>query len=80
MNNALIPNVSKVYFVSCWNFFRCMVRQKSAKSSLVELLNSSYVSGVSFCIFVALYLCISVSLYLCMFECLLQEPMRLKVL
>ena len=34
--------------------------------------NSSYVSGVSVCIFVALWLC--------MFGCLLQEPIRLKVL
>ena len=34
--------------------------------------NSSYVSGVSVCIFVALYLC--------MFGCLLQELIRLKVL
>ena len=34
--------------------------------------NSSYVSGVSVCIFVALYLC--------MFGCLLQEPIRLKVI
>ena len=34
--------------------------------------NSSYVSGVSVCIFVALYLC--------MLGCLLQEPIRLKVL
>ena len=32
----------------------------------------SYVSGVSVCIFVALYLC--------MLGCLLQEPIRLKVL
>ena len=29
--------------------------------------NSSYVSGVSVCIFVALYLCNFVSLYLCIF-------------
>ena len=42
--------------------------------------NSSYVSGASVCIFVALYLCNFVSLYLCMFGCLLQEPIRLKVL
>ena len=42
--------------------------------------NSSYVSGVSVCIFVALYLCIFVALYLCMLGCLLQEPIRLKVL
>ena len=34
--------------------------------------NSSYVSGVSVCIFAALWLC--------MFRCLLQEPIRLKVL
>ena len=34
--------------------------------------NSSYVSGVSLCIFV--------TLWLCMFGCLLQEPIRLKVL
>ena len=34
--------------------------------------NSSYVSGVGVCIFVALYLS--------MFGCLLQEPIRLKVL
>ena len=42
--------------------------------SIFELFwkNSSYVSGVSVCIFVALYLC--------MFGCLLQEPIRLKVL
>ena len=42
--------------------------------------NSSCVSGVSVWIFVALYLCIFVTLYLCMFGCLLQEPVRLKVL
>ena len=41
---------------------------------VIELFwkNSSYVSGVSVCIFVALYLC--------MFGYLLQEPIRLKVL
>ena len=35
---------------------------------------------MSVCIFVALYLFIFVTLYLCMFGCLLQEPIRLKVL
>ena len=35
--------------------------------SYFEKNNSSYVSGVSICIFVALYLCNVVSLYLCIF-------------
>ena len=35
MNDTLIPHVRKVYFVSFWNVFRRMVKQKQAKSSLV---------------------------------------------
>ena len=50
----------------------CCWTQRSG--SFIELFwkNSSYVSGVRVCIFVALYLC--------MLGCLLQEPIRLKVL
>ena len=35
MNDTLFPHVRKVHFVSCWKFFRRMVKQKQAKSSLV---------------------------------------------
>ena len=44
------------------------------ENGFIELFfqNSSYVSGVSVCIFVAFWLC--------MFGCLLQEPIKLKVL
>ena len=46
--------------------------------------NSSYVSGVSVCIFVALYLCNFVPLYLCIFVCsdvcARANKLRLKVL
>ena len=35
MNDTLIPHVRIVYFVSCWNLFRRMVKQKQVKSSLV---------------------------------------------
>ena len=31
MNNTLIPRVSKVYFVSCWNFYSLYGETKTGK-------------------------------------------------
>ena len=54
-----------------WDFFHSSVNhiRHNSTATIFELFrkNSSYVSGVSVCIFVALYLCNFVTLYLCIF-------------
>ena len=59
---------------SCWRIQKQRVRKFRTKhipcgTVFIELFwkNSSYVSGVRVCIFVALYLCIFVTLYVRMF-------------
>ena len=63
-----LPSCLSSYRLPVLDFFR-LLQWPQGKLPVCCLF---YVSGVSVCIFVALYLC--------MFGCLLQEPVRLKVL
>ena len=67
-------NVSRTNYVANMKCLSLRLSTAENEIGFIEVFfqNSSYVSGGSLCIFVALWLC--------MFGCLLQEPIRLKVL
>ena len=80
-----VGNISKwekkaiIYVHHCLLFVELFIAHMSVVWAYVSLWLCNFVS-LYLCILVSLYLCIFVTLYLCMFGCLLQEPIRLKVL